>query len=161
MAFRVLIVANGFVQGAPESFPPDVRKLFEQPHEVRVLVPTRTGRLAWLTSDTGLATREASALVSDILADMQRKGIERPPSGDVGDENQLLAIQDALVQFSADAVVVVAHVRGQDSWHERHVIERAREQLGLPVHVVPITANGEVISPPPSEALHGRGASTA
>jgi hypothetical protein len=33
MAFRVLIVANGFVQDAPESFPPDVRKLFEQPHE--------------------------------------------------------------------------------------------------------------------------------
>ena len=76
MAFRVLIVANGFVQGAPDSFPPDVRKLFEQPHEVRVLVPTRTGRLAWLTSDTGAATREASALVSDILADMQRKGIQ-------------------------------------------------------------------------------------
>jgi hypothetical protein len=161
MAFRVLIVANGFVQGAPESFPPDVRKLFEQPHEVRVLVPTRTGRLAWLTSDRDPATREASALVSDILADMQRKGIERPPSGHVGDENQLLAIEDALVQFSADAIVVVAHVRGQDSWHERHVIGRAREQLGLPVYVVPITAKGEVISPPSSEALHGRGASTA
>jgi hypothetical protein len=78
MAFRVLIVANGFVQGAPDSFPPDVRKLFEQPHEVRVLVPTRTGRLAWLTSDTGPATREASTLVSEILADMQRKGIEHP-----------------------------------------------------------------------------------
>jgi hypothetical protein len=161
MAFRVLIVANGFVQGAPESFPPDVRKLFEQPHEVRVLVPTRTGRLAWLTSDRDPATREASGLVSDILADMQRKGIERPPSGHVGDENQLLAIEDALVQFSADAIVVVAHVRGQDSWHERHVIERAREQLGLPVYVVPITAKGEVISPPSSEALHRRGASTA
>lgn len=145
MAFRVLIVANGFVQGAPDSFPPDVRKLFEQPHEVRVLVPTRTGRLAWLTSDTAPATREASALVSEILADMQRKGIEHPPSGHVGDENQLLAIEDALAQFSADAVVVVGHVPGQDNWHERRVIERAREQLGLPVYAVPITAAGEVI----------------
>jgi hypothetical protein len=145
MALRVLIVANGFVQGAPDSFPPEVRKLFEQPHEVRVLVPTRTGRLAWLTSDTGPAAREASALVSDILADMQRKGIERPPSGDVGDEDQLLAIEDALAQFSADAIVVVGHVRGQDNWHERRVIDRAREQLGLPVYEVPITAEGEVV----------------
>jgi hypothetical protein len=99
MAFRVLIVANGFVQGAPDSFPPDVRSLFEQDHEVRVMVPTRTGRLAWLTSDTGPATGEASALVSEILADIRRKGIEHPPSGHVGDENQLLAIKDALAQF--------------------------------------------------------------
>jgi hypothetical protein len=145
MAFRVLIIANGFVQGAPDSFPPDVRKLFEQTHEVRVLVPTRTGRLAWLTSDTGPAKREASALVSEILADMQRKGIEHRPSGHVGDENQLLAIEDALAQFSADAIVVVGHVPGQDNWHERHVIERARERFGLPVHAIPITVEGEVI----------------
>ena len=145
MAFRVLIVANGFVQGAPDSFPPDVRTLFEQPHEVRVLVPKRAGKLAWLTSDTGPATRDASALVSEILADMQRKGIEHPPSGHVGDENQLLAIEDALAQFSADAIVVVGHVPGQDNWHERRVIERAREQLGIPVYAVPITADGEVV----------------
>jgi hypothetical protein len=145
MAFRVLILANGFVQGAPDSFPPDVRKLFDQPHEVRVLVPTRTGRLAWLASDSGPASREAAALVSEILADMQRKGIEHPPSGHVGDEDQLLAIQDALAQFSADAVVIVGHVPGQDNWHERQVIERAREKLGLPVYAVPITAEGEVI----------------
>lgn len=51
-ALRVLIVANEFVQGAPDSFPPEVRNLFEQNHDVRVPVPTRTGRLAWLTSDT-------------------------------------------------------------------------------------------------------------
>ena len=145
MAFRVLILANGFVQGAPDSFPPDVRKLFDQPYEVRVLVPTRTGRLAWLASDSGPASREAAALVSEILADMQRKGIEHPPSGDVGDEDQLLAIQDALAQFSADAIVIVGHVPGQDNWHERQVIERAREKLGLPVYAVPITAEGEVI----------------
>jgi len=145
MAFRVLILANGFVQGAPDSFPPDVRKLFDQPHEVRVLVPTRTGRLAWLASDSGPASREAAALVSEILADMQRKGIEHPPSGDAGDEDQLLAIQDALAQFSADAIVIVGHVPGQDNWHERQVIERAREKLGLPVYAVPITAEGEVI----------------
>jgi hypothetical protein len=144
MAFRVLIVANGFVQGAPDSFPPDVRKLFDQPHEVRVLVPTRTGKLAWLTSDTSPAKREASALVSEILADMERKGIEHPPSGHVGDEDQLLAIEDALAQFGADAVVVIGHVPGQENWHERHVVERAREQLGLPVYVVPITGEGEV-----------------
>ena len=121
MAFRVLIVANGFVQGAPDSFPPDVRKLFDQPHEVRVLVPTRTGRLAWLASDSGPASREAAALVSEILADMQRKGIEHPPSGDVGDEDQLLAIQDALAQFSADAIVIVGHVPGQDNWESPDV----------------------------------------
>jgi hypothetical protein len=145
MAFRVLILANGFVQGAPDSFPPDVRKLFDQPHEVRVLVPTRTGRLAWLASDSGPASREAAALVSEILADMQRKGIEHPPSGHVGDEDQLLAIQDALAQFSADAIVIVGHVPGQDNWHERQVIERAREKLGLSVYAVPITAEGEVI----------------
>ena len=76
---------------------------------------------------------------------MQRKGIERPPSGHVGDEDQLLAIEDALAQFGADAVVIVGHVRGQDNWHERRVIERAREQLGLPVYAVRITAQGEVV----------------
>ena len=145
MALRVLIVANGFVQGAPDSFPPEVRRLFEQPHEVRVLVPTRTGRLAWLTSDIDPAKREASALVSEILADMQRKGIEHPPTGHVGDENQLQGIEDALANFGADAIVVVGHVPGQDNWHERHVIERAREHLGLPVYSVPISAEGEVI----------------
>jgi hypothetical protein len=76
---------------------------------------------------------------------MQRKGIEYPPSGHVGDENQLLAIEDALAQFSADAIVVVGHVPGQDNWHERRVVERAREHFGLPVYTVPITAEGEVV----------------
>jgi heptaprenylglyceryl phosphate synthase len=63
----------------------------------------------------------------------------------VGDEDQLLAIEDALAQFGADAIVVVGHVPGQDNWHERRVIERAREKLGVPVYAVPITAEGEVI----------------
>lgn len=47
------------------------------------------------------------------------RGHRASPSGHVGDENQLVAIEDALAQFSADAIVVVGHVPGQDNWHER------------------------------------------
>jgi hypothetical protein len=57
--------------------------------------------------------------------------------GDVGEADPLLATEDALRTFPADEVIVVTHPEGESSWLEKDLIDRAREELSLPItHVV-------------------------
>lgn len=104
-------------------------------------MPTRTGRLAWLTSDTGSATREASALVSEILADMQREGIEHPRAATWATKTSSWRSKTP----SRSSARTPSSSWGTCRDRTIGTSERAREQLGLPVYAVPITADGEVI----------------
>lgn len=142
MPRRVLCVANGFVQDAPAALPQEVRDLLEQADELRVITPLLTSRLQWLVSDRDRAQIEADERLSQILADMARVGF--PASGGTGDEDQLVAIDDALTRFDADTIVFVIHLPGQENWHERHVMQRAHERFRLPVFGFLITSEGRV-----------------
>lgn len=54
--------------------------------------------------------------------------------GVVGDAHPLRAIEDALVDFHADEVVVSTHPEGDSSWLEAGLLEDARARLEVPVH---------------------------
>jgi hypothetical protein len=57
--------------------------------------------------------------------------------GEVGDDDPLQAIEDALRTFGADAIIISTHPPGRSNWLEREVIVRARERFDLPItHVV-------------------------
>lgn len=143
MPYRVLVVANELLEGAPDCLPEDVRPLYERATEVRFVVPVHTGRLEWLVSDSDRKRAQAAERLRTILGDMGRMA-HHPAHGEVGDENQLVAIEDALAHFDADAIVVVGHPPGQQNWHERGVVEGARNRFGRPVHQVRVTPDGRV-----------------
>jgi hypothetical protein len=67
-------------------------------------------------------------------------------TGEVGDSDPNLALEDALRRFPADEVVIATHPRGNSKWLEWDVIEKARRDLAMPVThvVVDLEKDGEV-----------------
>jgi GABA permease len=69
------------------------------------------------------------------LAALADEGVEA--RGEVGDDDPMQAIEDALRTFGADEIIVSTHPPGRSNWLERGVITRARERFDLPItHVV-------------------------
>ena len=57
--------------------------------------------------------------------------------GEIGDDDPLQAIDDALRTFAPDELIISTHPEGRSNWLERGVVEHARERFALPVtHVV-------------------------
>jgi hypothetical protein len=67
---------------------------------------------------------------------MEAAGIDA--RGYVGDHHEPQAsLEDALREFPADEVIISTHPPARSRWLERGVVERAREEVPLPVtHVV-------------------------
>jgi hypothetical protein len=58
-------------------------------------------------------------------------------SGEVGDSDPNLALQDAIRRFDADEVVIATHPEGKSKWLEQDVVEKARGEVEVPItHVV-------------------------
>jgi hypothetical protein len=57
--------------------------------------------------------------------------------GEIGDSDPNVAIEDALRIFPADEIVISTHPPETSRWLERGVVERARDEIDLPIaHVV-------------------------
>jgi GABA permease len=55
----------------------------------------------------------------------------------VGADSPLVAIEDALRRYGADELIISTHTPERSHWLEAGVVQRAREQLDIPVtHVV-------------------------
>ena len=66
---------------------------------------------------------------------MSAVGIEA--TGEVGDLDPLVAIEDAIRIFHPDEIVISTHPVGKSNWLERGVVSAARERFDLDVtHVV-------------------------
>jgi GABA permease len=133
---RILVVANETVGG--RSLLEEIkRRAGGTGSEVYVVVPALTSsRLEHLAHDVDAALAEARKRLDDSLAAMRGAGIDA--RGEVGDHHDPnTAIEDALAVFAADEVIVSTHPPERSKWLERGVVERAREEIPLPVsHVV-------------------------
>ena len=141
MKKRVLIVANGFVNDASHALPPEVRKFADPASDMHVLVPPHLSRLQSLCSDVDASRADAGARLDRILQDMTALGLSA--TGQTGDEDQLQAVEDALAEFHADAILLVIHVPDQQNWRERQLAANAA-RFGLPVQGALITRDGTV-----------------
>jgi hypothetical protein len=57
--------------------------------------------------------------------------------GQVGDDDPIQAIDDALRAFPADEIVISTHPPGRSNWLEKGVVIRAQERYDCPItHVV-------------------------
>ena len=67
---------------------------------------------------------------------LREKGIQA--SGEVGEADPILALRDALRQFPADEVIIVAHLARRATWLEKDLLERARRELTVPITYVEV-----------------------
>jgi hypothetical protein len=132
---RVLVVANETVGG--RSLLEEIRRRAGERSEVYVVVPALAStRLEHLAHDVDGALAEARTRLDRSLTAMRSAGLAA--SGEVGDHHDPnTAIEDALRAFPADEVIVSTHPPERSRWLESGVVERAREEIPLPVtHVV-------------------------
>ncbi len=99
--------------------------------QVLVVAPALNSRLAHYVSDTDGAVLAARERLAVAVAALGLAGV--PARGAVGDAQPLVALEDALVDFAADEVVIATHPAGQSHWLERGFVERARERVEIPV----------------------------
>ncbi len=134
-AHRVLVVANQTVGG--QALLEEIRNRSRgRDAEVMVTVPALPGsRLDYWASATDQAVEEARQRLAESLAAIESLGIQA--RGQVGDQDPNVAMADALMAFPADELIISTHPASTSKWLERGVVEKARQEVDLPVtHVV-------------------------
>ncbi len=95
--------------------------------------------------DVDAATRQAEQRLEVSLEAMTDAGL--PALGEVGDSDPLVAAEDALREFDADEVLVVAHSEDQARWFEDGLFERAQAELRPPVQMLAVRHEDEADPP--------------
>jgi hypothetical protein len=134
--YRVLVMANETVGGRALLTEIQNRRKGRS-SEILVVVPALTSsRLEPGASDVDRALQEARGRLDESLRRMEAAGINA--RGQVGDHDEPnAALGDALRAFPADEVIIATHPPERSRWLERGVVERAREEVPLPItHVV-------------------------
>lgn len=132
--FRLLVVSNETVEG--EALHAVIVGLASaRAAEVFVVAPALNGRIRHWLSDEDQARQAAEIRLKGCLERLRGDGVT--VIGAVGDANPLLAIEDALRIFPADALLIATHPEERSNWIAHDLVERARVRFGLPTsHVV-------------------------
>jgi hypothetical protein len=142
-AKRVLIITNEFVAD-PTGVPDVIQKQVREAEHVRVVAPALTSRLHSWVSDIDAEYREADERMRMLVTGIGSAG--PAISGQVGDEDPLQAVADALVEFPADALILGVHPSDDTNWRERRFSKKVRDRFGLPVTEVTLDREGRVLS---------------
>jgi hypothetical protein len=131
---RVLVVANETV-GGQELMEVLGEMALEAKTQFHVISPALNSRLKTWTSDEDPAREAAKRRLGATLARLEEIGIGA--SGDVGDADPLIAVEDAVRLFRPTEIVVSTHPEGKSNWLERGVVAALRDRYDVPVeHVV-------------------------
>jgi hypothetical protein len=133
--FRVLIVATDEVAGPEllEELQAHIGDAGEA--EVMVVAPAVEKTLfRHALGDVDSATMEAGRRLETSLDELGRADIAA--LGEIGDSDPLIATADALRQFDADEVLIVAHAEDQSLWFEDGLFERAQTEFRPPVRMI-------------------------
>jgi GABA permease len=132
---RILVVANETVEGAAL-----LEEIRERCGDRRCLILVVTpalvsSRASHWASDVDEAMELARQRMELSLIALAGLGLKA--KGEIGDSDPNVAIEDALRVFPADELVISTHPPERSRWLEQGVVERAREQVDLPIsHVV-------------------------
>jgi GABA permease len=131
---HLLIVANETVEGT--TLIDAVRDVaLSHDAEVLVVAPALNSRLRHYMSDSDRAHRAAEQRLAGCLARLREAGVRA--DGHVGDADPLRAMEDAMVVFPADEIVIGTHPEQRSNWLAHDIVARACARFGLPVaHVV-------------------------
>lgn len=130
---RVLLVANQTVGG--DELKAELLSRGEPRPELRIVVPVLCSRAHYVTSAIDREITQAQARLD--LALRWARGLGFEAVGAVGDASPLIAIEDELRRFGAEELIISTHIRERSHWLEAGILDRAREELDIPVtHVV-------------------------
>ena len=131
---RTLVISNETLMG--RELRAELLRRGQPRPELRVVAPVLPSRAHYVTSDIDAELAEARRRLDATLRWAHGQGFDA--AGRVGgDTPPLTAIEDELRRFPADELVISTHPRGRSNWLETGLVERAREQLDIPVtHVV-------------------------
>ena len=137
---RILVVANETLSGralrtAISERPPDGET------ELRIVCPALNTKIKHWTNEEDEARAAAQQRLEGLLASLRREGFEA--DGEIGDDDPVQAMEDALRLFPADEVMISTHPPGRSNWLEHDVVDRARERFDLPVTHVVVDLAGE------------------
>src|SRR3954466_9110845 len=103
--------------------------------EVLVVAPALNTKKRFLLADPDPAIQRAQAVQEESVERLDEGGIDA--AGDTGEEDPLLALQDALPPFPAAEVVLFTHTGGKQNWLEQGLVDEAGSRFDVPVrHLV-------------------------
>jgi hypothetical protein len=130
-AMKVLVLTSEPISAAAlrEALPGDVDPAQA---EVMVIAPAlqESGVRFWM-SDADDAIARADAVRRETVERLGSEGV--PASGDTGESDPLLAIQDALQTFPADRIVLFTHPGDDQRYQEDVESAEIEERFGVPV----------------------------
>jgi hypothetical protein len=130
---RVLVVANETVGGA--ALMETLAHVVQPSSEVLVVAPALASPVRHWVSDVDGARAAAEARLQASVARLASDGLS--VRGQIGDQDPLVAIADALRTFGADEIVISTHPPGRSHWLEQDLITKAHARFDLPItHVV-------------------------
>jgi hypothetical protein len=137
--FRLLVVAAEEIAGS-EIADAVAQRVRGDGSEVRLIAPAvDQSPLEHAMGDVDEATEQARDRATRSAAALGAAGLE--VAAEVGDPDLRLAIQDALQDFAADEIVIVAHREG-GSYLERQGIEEAERDFKPPITELYVEAAG-------------------
>jgi GABA permease len=137
---RVLVVANETIGREELVSAIGTRSLAEQTRFL-VVAPALTSSVkAWM-NDEDPARAAAQERLDAMLERLTAAGIEA--TGQIGDTDPLVAIEDAVHTFHPDEIVISTHPPGQSSWHEEGVVEAVRVRFDVPVSEVVVKPDAQ------------------
>jgi hypothetical protein len=153
---RALVVANEGVAGR-ELRERLLEQLGDRVGEVFVVAPAMTDSgLKYALGDVDGAIAPAEERLRSTLEELHEAGIEA--AGEVGDSDPLLAIQDEMLKFHPDQIVLVGHRDEDGAFAEKGLLDQAERDLDMPVTelVVDRDAEPHVLDVKRTEAGAGR-----
>ena len=131
---RILVVANETLSGRALR-----AEISDRSHggraDLRVVCPALNSKIRHWTNEEDEARAAAQQRLERLLNGLRREGLDA--DGDIGDDDPVQAMEDALRRFPADEVIISTHPPGRSNWLEHDVVHRAQERFDLPVtHVV-------------------------
>lgn len=132
---RLLVVANETVGGG-ELLREIAGRCQRRDCEILVITPAlAASRASHWASDVDEAIELARQRMELSLIAIGELGLKA--RGEIGDSDPNVAIEDALRAFPADEIVISTHPPHRSRWLEHGVVERARNEVELPItHVV-------------------------
>jgi len=130
---RVLVVANETVGG--QALLETLGRIAQPGTELLVVAPALPSRVRHWASDVDGARADAERRLQETVSHLGSTGLT--VRGEVGDDDPLLAIADALRTFGADEIVISTHPEGRSRWLEQDLVGKAAQRFALPItHVV-------------------------
>jgi hypothetical protein len=132
-----LLVAAGEAAASVEEIPFGVSELIDAAEEILVITPTLPGRLEWLASATDRAREQADERLRTVLGQLEEIGTGA--EGEVGSDDPLEAIADAVRVFSPDHLLIALRAGEKAGWQERRLLEQTQERFALPMTVFSVS----------------------